>query len=58
MTRGQAYRWLADELGILEHEAHMGRMTDHRKLERVVEVSDEYVGTTIAQDDFPDDLED
>ena len=54
--RAQAYRWLAGELDVSESEAHMGQMLDHSMLNRVIELCDEYIGTTAVQDDFPDDL--
>lgn len=57
MSRGQAYRWLASELGVPEQDAHMGNMYDLSLLQRVVRVSDELMGTPLAADDFPDDLE-
>lgn len=56
MHRAQAYRWLARELNVSEPEAHMGQMLDHDRLNRVIELCDEYLGTTAVQDDFPDDL--
>ena len=56
MSREVAYGWLAGRLNVQEPEAHMGQMLDHDLLHYVVEVCDEYIGTTEAQDDFLDDL--
>lgn len=55
MTRSAAYRWLARELGVPASEAHMAVIDQHATLERVIEVSDRYMGTPLAADDFPDD---
>jgi len=56
MHRSEAYCWLARRLKLSKYEAHMGRMTDSYMLERVIRICDEYIGSTSAQDDFPDDL--
>lgn len=58
MTRAQAYAWLARQLKVPPQKAHMGQMTDHGLLRKVVRVSDAYVGASTAADDFPDDIED
>lgn len=58
MTRSQAYGWLAVQLGIPSDEAHMGQMRGPGRLNRVIEVSERYMGSTAIQDDFPDDLSD
>lgn len=58
MKRGQAYAWLSRRLGVRASEAHMSAMDRHAVLERVIEVSDAYMGHPLAADDFPDDLED
>lgn len=56
MTRGQAYKWLAHELGLRYDQAHMAQMDRHEILERVIVVSDRKMGTPLAASDFPDDL--
>jgi hypothetical protein len=56
LTRREAYGWLAGELGLTEAKAHMGQMTNKHLLRAVVTVCDREMGTTVAQDDFPDDL--
>jgi hypothetical protein len=56
MSRTQAYYWLAKKLGIPERGAHMGRMIDEDILYRTIKVSDELYGSTVIQNEFPDDL--
>lgn len=56
MTRSAAYRWLSLELGVTVSEAHMAAMNRHAILERVIVVSDAYMGEPLAAGDFPDDL--
>ncbi|UFK26719.1 hypothetical protein [Roseobacter phage RDJL6] len=56
MTRSQAYLWLSKELGVTASEAHMAAMDRHEILERVIVVSDSFMGTPLAASDFPDDL--
>lgn len=56
MTRSAAYRWLSLELGVPASEAHMAAMNRHDILERVIVVSDAYMGIPLAASDFPDDL--
>jgi len=57
MDRHQAYLWLAKQLGCREAEAHMGEMHDLDRLNKVVTVSDKFVGVSLAAEDFPEDLE-
>ncbi len=56
MDRWVAYLWLAERLGTREKHAHIGQITDIGRLNQVILFSDEYMGTTAAADDFPDDL--
>jgi len=56
MTRSAAYHWLSLELGVTASEAHMAAMNRHAILERVIVVSDAYMGEPLAAGDFPDDL--
>lgn len=56
MTRSEAYQWLAIELGVPASEAHMAAMSRHAVLERVIVLSDIYMGISLAADDFPDDI--
>jgi len=55
MGRGQAYLWLARRLNVRPEQAHMAAMDRHDILERVIEVSDRFMGTPLAAADFPDD---
>lgn len=57
MGRGLAYRWLAYKLKLPLDKAHMKEISDHDMLREVIRHSDEYIGTSVAQDDFPDDLD-
>lgn len=57
MSRGEAYYWLARQLDCPEHKAHMGVMTNKDVLNKVIEVCDKEYGSSVAQNDFPDDLD-
>jgi len=55
MTRSAAYRWLSVELGVVASEAHMAAMSRHAVLEKVIIVSEAYMGEPLAASDFPED---
>jgi hypothetical protein len=39
MSRSAAYRWMAEGMGLAEHEAHIGRM-DPEACRRLIELID------------------
>lgn len=55
MGRSEAYRWLAGTLGVPEPEAHFGWMIDKALLERAISACDEYMGGSLADEEFADD---
>lgn len=52
MSRKQAYKWLAKSLQMPPHSAHMSKMWSAEILERVIAVSDQYIGRTALDEDF------
>lgn len=52
MSRKQAYKWLAKSLQMPLHSAHMSKMWSAEVLERVIAVSDQYIGRTALDEDF------
>lgn len=49
MSRGEAYRWLAERLNLPAEECHMGEMTELSVLREVVRVSEQKLGAPARQ---------
>lgn len=52
MTRSEAYRWLQKELDIPAASTHMLEMTSIAMLNKVIQVSNKFIGSSIVQEDF------